>query len=276
MIAKVILVRMNFTSIPSLYNIFTYTTSSNFPKGVNEMEQRTFQIDGQWSIIHYPEQPSGFSVLIIGDRGHFVEQGSSFWLQHPGRLRILEHLKGHGYTLFSSNFYGANWGNSKSVDLAMKLYLNFMKSEICNDKIHILAEGTGALIAFQLVRELGSLIRSIVFINPCLSLKLTLEKEKENKFYYKKMLREVAAAYEIDANESEPFIMKTEEIPQLGETPVKIIHLLSLHQDQSPLYKQLQKQNKQTEIQLAYLLPEKLYKIPSIIQSFYKTNERIL
>ena len=89
------------------------------------------------------------------------------------------------------------------------------------------------------------------------------------------MLHEVAAAYEIDANESEPFIMKTEEIPQLGETPVKIIHLLSLHQDQSPLYKQLQKQNKQTEIQLAYLLPEKLYKIPSIIQSFYKTNERI-
>ena len=69
--------------------------------------------------------------------------------------------------------------------------------------------------------------------------------------------------------------METEEIPQLGETPVKIIHLLSLHQDQSPLYKQLQKQNKQTEIQLAYLLPEKLYKIPSIIQSFYKTNERI-
>ena len=78
------------------------------------------------------------------------------------------------------------------LTLAMKLYLNFMKSEICNDKIHILAEGTGALIAFQLVRELGSHIRSVVFINPCLSLKLTLEKEKENKFFYKKMLREVA------------------------------------------------------------------------------------
>ena len=64
-------------------------------------------------------------------------------------------------------------------------------------------------------------------------------------------------------------------MPQLGETPVKIIHLLSLHKDQSPLYKQLQKQNNQTDIQLAYLLPEKLYKMPSIIHSFYKTNERI-
>lgn len=240
------------------------------------MEQRTFQIDGQWNIIHYPEQPSGFSVLIIGDRGHFVEKGSSFWLQHPGRLRILEHLKGHGYTLFSSNFYGANWGNSKSVDLAMKLYLNFMKSEISNDKIHILAEGTGALIAFQLMRELSGLIRSVVFINPCLSLKLKLEKEKENKFFYKRMLHEVAIAYDIDVIDSELFIMKKQEIPQLNQTPIKIIHLLSLHQDQSSLYKQLQKQNQQTDIQLAYLLPEKLYKVPYLIQTFYKSNEQYL
>lgn len=240
------------------------------------MEQRTFQIDGQWNIIHYPEQPSGFSVLIIGDRGHFVEKGSSFWLQHPGRLRILEHLKDHGYTLFSSNFYGANWGNPKSVDLAMKLYLNFMKSEISNDKIHILAEGTGALIAFQLLREFGELIRSVVFINPCLSLRLRLEKEKENKFFYKKMLQEMASAYDIDINECESFIMAKEKIPQLDKTPMKIIHLLSLHKDQSFYYKQLQKQNKQTEIQLAYLLPEKLYKVPYLIQSFYKSNEQYL
>lgn len=240
------------------------------------MEQRTFQIDGQWSIIYYPEQPSGFSVLIIGDRGHFVEQDSSFWLQHPGRLRILEYLKGHGYTLFSSNFYGANWGNVKSVELAMKLYLNFMKSEISNDKIHILAEGTGALVAFQLVQELGSLIRSVVLINPCLSLKLRLEKEKENKFFYKKMLHEVAVAYEMDATESETFIMKTEKIPQLRETPLKIIHLLGIQKDQSPLYRQLQKQNEQTDIQLTYLLPEKLYKLPFVIHSFYKANERSL
>lgn len=240
------------------------------------MEQRTFQIDGQWSIIYYPEQPSGFSVLIIGDRGHFVEQDSSFWLQHPGRLRILEYLKGHGYTLFSSNFYGANWGNVKSVELAMKLYLNFMKSEISNDKIHILAEGTGALVAFQLVQELGSLIRSVVLINPCLSLKLRLEKEKENKFFYKKMLHEVAVAYEMDATESETFIMNTEKIPQLRETPLKIIHLLGIQKDQSPLYRQLQKQNEQTDIQLTYLLPEKLYKLPFVIHSFYKANERSL
>ena len=240
------------------------------------MEQRTFQIDGQWSIIYYPEQPSGFSVLIIGDRGHFVEQDSSFWLQHPGRLRILEYLKGHGYTLFSSNFYGANWGNKKSVDLSMKLYLNFMKSEISNDKIHILAEGTGALVAFQLVKELGSLIRSMVLINPCLSLKLQLEKEKENKFFYKKLLHEIAAAYEMDATVSEKYILDTEAIPLIKETPLTIIHLLGLQKDQSPLYRRLQKHNKQTDIQLTYLLPEKLYKMPFVIHSFFKANEQRL
>ena len=240
------------------------------------MEQRTFQIDGQWNMIYYPERPSGFSVLIIGDRGHFVEQDSSFWLQHPGRLRILEYLKGHGYTLFSSNFYGANWGNVKSVELARKLYLHFMKSEISNDKIHILAEGTGALVAFQLVQEMSSHIRSVVLINPCLSLKLRLEKEKENKLFYKKMLHEVAEAYEMDVTESEPFIMEKEEIPQLKDIPVKIIHLLGLQKDQSSLYRQLQRKNKQTDIELVYLLSEKLYKLPFVIHSFYKKNERSL
>ena len=240
------------------------------------MEQRTFLIDGQWSITYYPEQPSGFSVLIIGDRGHFVEQDTSFWLQHPGRLRILEFLKGQGYTLFSSNFYGANWGSMKSVELAMKLYHNFMKSEISNEKIHILAEGTGALVAFQLMQKFGPKIRSAVLINPCISLKLQLKKEKENKFFYKKVLQEVAEAYEMNAVETEPFIMKTESIPRLGKTSVKIIHVLGLQKDQSLFYRQLQKLNKQTEIQLVYLLPEKLYKMPFIIHSFFKAHEQCL
>lgn len=237
------------------------------------MEQRTFQIDGEWSIIYYPEQPSGFSVLIIGDRGHFVEQYSSFWLQHPGRLRILEYLKGHGYTLFSSNFYGINWGNKKSVELAMKLYLNFIKSEISNHKIHILAEGTGALVAYRLLKEMDSQVRSLVLVNPCLSLKLKLEEEKENKFFYRKILCEIAQAFEIQDTQSEKWIMESEGIPSLGETPIKIIHVLGLQKDQSSHYRELQKHNQATNIQLTYLLPEKLYKMPYVIHSFFKENE---
>lgn len=93
------------------------------------MEQRTFQIDDQWNIIYYPERPSGFSVMVIGDRSHFVEKDSSFWLQHPGRLQILEYLKEYGYTLFSSNFHGANWGSPKALDLSLNLYILFMKKK---------------------------------------------------------------------------------------------------------------------------------------------------
>lgn len=240
------------------------------------MEQRTFQMSDQWSIIYYPEQPSGFSVLIIGDRGHFVEQDSSFWLEHPGRLRILERLKGYGYTLFSSNFYGVHWGSLQAIDLAMKLYITFVKSEICNEKIHILAEGTGALVAFQLMKKMGANIRSVVLINPCLSVKLQLEKEKENKFFYKKLLQEVAEAHGMKATESEAFMMDKEAIPQIGQTPVQIIHLLGLQKDQSSVYRQFQKLNKQTDIQVVYLLPEKLYKMPYVMYSFYKANEQCL
>jgi hypothetical protein len=90
------------------------------------------------------------------------------------------------------------------------------------------------------------------------------------------MLHEVAEAYEMDVTESEPFIMEKEEIPQLKDIPVKIIHLLGLQKDQSFLYRQLQRKNKQTDIELVYLLSEKLYKLPFVIHSFYKKNERSL
>ncbi len=46
------------------------------------MESRNFQFDTEWNIIHYPEQPQGFGILIIGDERHFVDQKTSFWLQN--------------------------------------------------------------------------------------------------------------------------------------------------------------------------------------------------
>ncbi|MBR8646232.1 hypothetical protein KEH51_27745 [[Brevibacterium] frigoritolerans] len=97
----------------------------------------------------------------------------------------MEYLKEYGYTLFSSNFHGANWGSPKALDLSLNLYILFMKKEIVNQRVHILAEGTGALLALKLMNELGNKIRSVVLIDPVFSLKAQLEKEKENKFFYK-------------------------------------------------------------------------------------------
>ena len=49
------------------------------------MESRNFQLDAEWNIVHYPEQPLGFGILIIGDERHFVDQNTSFWLQNEGK-----------------------------------------------------------------------------------------------------------------------------------------------------------------------------------------------
>lgn len=238
------------------------------------MEQRSFQIDDQWGIIHYPKQPSGFAVLIIGDGGHFVENGNSFWLQHPGRKQMLEQLKGHGYTLFTANFYGANWGSERAVDLAQKLYTYFMKSEISNAKIHILAEGMGGLLGLKLLQEMPEQIRSLSLINPCLSLKQQLKKEKENKFFYKKWLNEVAMAYDMDVKECEAYISSLKEWLNFSVVPVHIFHVLgNLRQGEVHLYRKIQRQS---DVQVSYLLPEKRYMIPYMLRTFFKQHEASL
>ena len=240
------------------------------------MEQRTFQIEDQWNIVYYPEQPSGFSVLVIGDRSSFVDKDSSFWLQHPGRVRILEYLKQSGYTLFSSNFYGANWGSPKALALSMNLYILFMKNEIVNRKIHVLAEGTGALLALKLMKELGSQIRSVVLIDPVLSLKVQLEKEKDNKFFYKKWLSEVAAAHELDLTEMEKEILDSDEQLFAENIPVKVRLVFgSLRKEQASFERRIQRTRK-ANLHLSYLLAEKRYKIPYQIQKFFNENEESL
>jgi hypothetical protein len=239
------------------------------------MEHRTFQIDGQWNIIHYPFKPNGFAILLIGDNHHFVEENNSYWNKHQGRLSILDQLKNSGYTIFSSNFYGANWGSKKAEELAVKLYHILMKSEILNEKIHILAEGTGALTALRLMNTIGSQIRSVVLMDPCLSLKDRIVKEKENKFYYHKVLIEVADAYGIHKNDCEKMILGLDEEWISQEIPVHIIHVLgSIDARQSLLYKTYAEQGKQVGI--SFLLPEKRYKIPMQIQQMYRKYERTL
>lgn len=237
------------------------------------MEQRTFQFDGQWNIVYYPVQPSGFGVLIIGDRTHFVEDNTSYWLQHPGRKQILDHLKSAGYVLFSSNLYGANWGSAKSADLAAKLYHMMMKSEILNQNVHILAEGSGALTALSLMEKMGDHIRSAVFINPTLFLKQKMDKEKENVFFYKKWLHEAAEANEMTPKEYEALISSKDNIPQLSNVPLKIIQVLERTDEKlHKLYRELQNREGK-EVDITYLLPEKRYKIASQIQRFFKRYE---
>ena len=109
------------------------------------MEIRNFQLDTEWNVIHYPERPKGFGILIIGDERNFVDSNTSFWLQNEGKTKLLQSLLDAGYTVFYSNLYGKNWGSEKAVRLSKRLYQHMIRSEILNGKIHILAEGMGAL-----------------------------------------------------------------------------------------------------------------------------------
>ena len=111
----------------------------------------------------------------------------------------LKSLQKAGYTIFYSNLYGKNWGSEKAVKLAKRLYEYMIRTEIMNEKIHVVAEGMGALAALKLLEEMNSSIRSIVLIESQYYLyKYHLELEKDHKFFYKKLLKELAYSFEQD------------------------------------------------------------------------------
>lgn len=245
------------------------------------MKSRNFQLDAEWNIIHYPEQPQGFGILIIGDERHFVDRNTSFWLQNEGKHLQVQSLLQEGYTVFYSNLYGKNWGSKKAVKLAKRLYEYVIRSEIMNDKIHIIAEGMGALVALKLLRDMDGYVRSVVLINPILSLEHHLELEKDRKFFYKKLVKELANAYEQEG-EQLMIQLKNEEDSTLFNTPVpiKIIHVLadSRAYKQSDLLNQLSDKwkNEKTPISICYVVPEKRQQIMNQIVRFFKSQEEWL
>lgn len=253
-----------------MWNVIQYF-EEQYAKGDLLMENRNFQLDTEWNIIHYPEKPTGFGVLLIGDERHFVDESKSFWLQNEGKYNMIKKLKEAGYTIFSSNLYGRNWGSEKAVNLAQRLYQHVIRNEIINGKIHILAEGMGALIAIKLMELMKSNLRSMVFINPILSLSQHVHLEKENKFFYKKLTKELEAAFQIDHHQLESEIFTKE--PQLStdsEIPIKIIHVMSLGRSLQ------QYKLKGNSLDISYILPEKNDQTSQIMIKFFRLYERYL
>lgn len=240
------------------------------------MESRSFQMDTQWNIIYYPEQPTGFGILVIGDERHYVDEGKCFWTQNEGKQTIIDDLKESGYTVFSSNLYGRHWGSDNAVELAQRLYHYIIRNEIINHKIHILAEGMGALVALRLMEKMKEHIRSVIMLNPILSLKYHLEQEREHKFFYKKLIRELVAAYKKDPQELENTIASLDDVITLEDgCPIKVIHVLS----GGRLYnqsKQYQSVTGTSDINPIFILPEKKQQIGKICIKFFRNHESIL
>lgn len=247
-----------------------------YVKGDITMENRNFQLDTEWNIIHYPERPTGFGILVIGDERHFVDESKSFWVQNEGKLTIINQLKESGYTIFSSNLYGRNWGSEEAVVLAERLYQYVIRNEILNDKIHILAEGMGALVAIKLMEKMKDHLRSVALLNPILSLKHHLEQEKEHKFFYKKLMKELEAAYKKDHKILEGELLQSNGVIKLDfGIPVKIIHVMSGGKSyhQSKLIQQIVSQ---TEISPSYVVPEKKQQLGKMFIKFFKRYEIFL
>jgi hypothetical protein len=253
----------------------------NKKKGNHLMENRNFQLDTEWNVIHYPERPQGFGIHIIGDERHFVDAKTSYWLQNEGKSVLLQTLLDAGYTVFYSNLYGKNWGSQQAVKLSKRLYQHVIRSEILNHKIHILAEGMGALVALKLIHEMNDCIRSVVLLNPILSLDHQLELEKDRKFFYKKMIKELSKSFNQSEEQMIKMVKENEAKWSLtANVPVKIIHVLS----DSRAYKQSQLLNQlslkwedeKAPISLSYMVPEKRLQMATPIKDFLKKNENIL
>lgn len=244
------------------------------------MEHRNFQLDTEWNVVHYPDQPTGFGILIIGDERNFVEKDSNSWTQNDGKQRFISQLKGEGYTIFYSNLYGKNWGSERAVKLAKQLYDYMIRTEILNEKIHLYAEGMGALVAIKLMEEMKNKIRSAVLVNPVLSIKHQLDHEKEHKFFYKKLLKEIAQAYGIPPKQAEEILSNREEPSLPSGIPIKIIHILANKRAyaQSSLFNDLlvQWENDEKSVSICYLLPEKKVELTNHAIRFIKSNEKIL
>lgn len=235
----------------------------------------TFLFDQQWCMLHYPKRPNGFAVLILGDQQHYVHENSSVWIENTGRAKMIDQLLEAGYTVFYSNLFGKNWGNRQAVDHAYNLYQIIMRKEILNKKIHIFAEGMGALIAAQLILLMENNIRSIVLFSPCISLDDHLQQEKDRKFYYKKLMKEIEIAH----NENKVNLNMKETYEKLMQ-PLCFIQVVdqNLYKDQQSIIHaiiQTRKQHKR-QVKNHFILQENREYITRKMIKFLQENERII
>ncbi|MEI4831461.1 alpha/beta hydrolase [Bacillus sp. FJAT-53711] len=239
------------------------------------IKERFFFLEQEPCVIHLPEKPNGFGILLLGDYNYFIENGTSLWLQHAGRLHFLNELRKEGYTIFSSNLHGRHWGNEQAVLLAKRLYHVVMKKEILNEKIHIIAEGMGALVALQMMKQYPECVRSVLMFNPCLHLPAHVELEKEHKFFYKRLIRELMQAYDATESELESKIEK-KAFPYLASSvPVKIVVSIQAKKERKQLLREYEKKRLQENCPtlLSFHLQDKKYKTAKNACQFFKWYE---
>ncbi|MDG5789156.1 hypothetical protein QA612_16990 [Evansella sp. AB-P1] len=241
---------------------------------------RSTTIDNKECLIHLPRKPNGYSVLILGDRNHFVKEGNSLWKQHTVRSSVLSKLLNDGYTVFYFDQGEAHWGSNQSVELSKRLVNYVLKTEIINENIHIFAEGMGSLLAFPLLNDLNINVRSTILFNPCIYLTKQYEMEKSNRFFLKRFIQEMKEAYDIDESEVDVICKnQTNDIHCIPyDIPIRIFQAVyqGAYSPDYHVYPFLEeRQKKQVDLSTTFFMPEKLMnQFSKDIIKFYKKNER--
>ena len=240
--------------------------------------ERFFYLEQEPCVIYLPEKPNGFGVMLLGDYNYFIENGTSLWMQHAGRSHFLNGLIENGYTVFSSNLYGRHWGNDQSVRLAKRLYHVVMKKETLNEQIHIVADGMGALVALEMMNRYPECVRSVVMLNPCLDLSAHVEFEKEHKFFYKRLVKELSLAYDVKEEQLDTKIAKKSFTYLPSCVPVKIFISTQEQKERKQLLREYEKKriNENCETSLMFHLQHVKYKMVQHTCHFFKKYEEEL
>lgn len=241
------------------------------------MEFRRFVLNDEPCIIHYPEKPNGFGILVIGNRHEFVPRsGEHYWQRNETRRKILTQLLADGYTVYFSNLLGQHMGNEEAVERAGDLYEYVKRTEILNDKIHIIAEELGAKIAIGFLKRHEDNVRSILFVNPVFSLQWMAELLEEQPFLYRRFLQDIAKAYQFEEEDSE-ILIHTEQVEQIGKShPFKIIHILIHGMYDEKWVKMYKKYLPGALAKLHVVLQEKNQDIVKIARELFKETEKNL
>ena len=240
--------------------------------------ERFFYLDKEPCVIYLPEKPNGFGILLLGDYNYFIENGTSLWMQHAGRAHFLNGLIAKGYTVFSSNLYGRHWGNDQAVRLAKRLYHVVMKKETLNEKVHVIADGMGALVALELMNRYPECLRSVVMFNPCLDLPAHVEFEKEHKFFYKRLVKELLLAYGVKEKELEVAIAKKSFVYLPSYMPVTIFVSTQEKKERKQLLRGYEKKrmNERCETSISFHFQDVKYKMVQQACRFFKKYEEDL
>lgn len=240
------------------------------------MNFRIFMLNNEYCIIHYPEKPNGFGVLIIGGEEQYVDKNDSNWLSNNSRFSILKSLIDEGYTVYYPNFKYKHMGNKQSIEQVSSLYEFIKRTEILNERVHIIAEGIGALIAVELMKNKSDMIRSLVFINPIFSIQWMMSIMKDHPFLYKKTIQDLSNAYNISKEICEDYIQSLKITSLTIQYPFIVIHILE-HGIQDTEWTQLYKKHfHEGKDKIYVLLPEKRSRIAFYATQLFKQAEQKL